>query len=55
MPGVDRPDFTCFQAGSETGAIAKGVKAELGKLANTQPCRKSVPGPSEAAERCAAQ
>ncbi|HEX2761777.1 MAG TPA: aldolase/citrate lyase family protein [Rhizomicrobium sp.] len=33
---VDRPDFTCFQAGSETGAIAKGVSAELGKLANTQ-------------------
>ena len=33
----DRPDFTCFQAGSETGAIAKGVKDELGKLANTQP------------------
>ena len=32
----DRPDFTCFQAGSETGAIAKGVKDELGKLANTQ-------------------
>ena len=33
----DRPDFTCFQAGSETGAIAKGVKDELGPLANTQP------------------
>ena len=33
---VDRPDFTCFQAGSETGAIARGVQAELGKLANTQ-------------------
>lgn len=33
---VDRPDFTCFQAGSETGAIARGVKAELGKLADTQ-------------------
>lgn len=33
----DRPDFTCFQAGSETGAIAKGVKDELGSLANTQP------------------
>jgi 2-keto-3-deoxy-L-rhamnonate aldolase RhmA len=32
----DRPDFTCFQAGSETGAIAKGVKDELGPLANTQ-------------------
>jgi 2-keto-3-deoxy-L-rhamnonate aldolase RhmA len=32
----DRPDFTCFQGGSETGAIAKGVKDELGNLANTQ-------------------
>jgi 2-keto-3-deoxy-L-rhamnonate aldolase RhmA len=34
---VDRPDFTCFQAGGEVGAIARGVKAELGKLADTQP------------------
>jgi 2-keto-3-deoxy-L-rhamnonate aldolase RhmA len=33
----DRPDFTCFQAGSETAAIARGVKDELGPLANTQP------------------
>jgi 2-keto-3-deoxy-L-rhamnonate aldolase RhmA len=33
----DRPDFTCFQAGSETAAIAAGVRAELGALANTQP------------------
>jgi 2-keto-3-deoxy-L-rhamnonate aldolase RhmA len=32
----DRPDFTCFQAGSETAAIANGVKQELGALANTQ-------------------
>src|SRR4051812_23785800 len=32
----DRPDFTCFQAGSETAAIAAGVKVELGNLANTQ-------------------
>src|SRR5215469_15385843 len=32
----DRPDFTCFQAGSETAAIARGVAAELGSLANTQ-------------------
>jgi 2-keto-3-deoxy-L-rhamnonate aldolase RhmA len=32
----DRPDFTCFQAGSETAAIAKGVAAELGTLTNTQ-------------------
>ena len=27
----DRPDFTCFQAGSETAAIARGVAAELGR------------------------
>lgn len=32
----DRPDFTCFQAGSETAAIARGVTAELGPLKNTQ-------------------
>ena len=32
----DRPDFTCFQAGSETAAIGRGVAAELGTLANTQ-------------------
>ena len=32
----DRPDFTCFQAGSETSAIARGAAAELGNLANTQ-------------------
>jgi 2-keto-3-deoxy-L-rhamnonate aldolase RhmA len=32
----DRPDFTCFQAGSETSAIAHGVASELGSLANTQ-------------------
>ncbi len=32
----DRPDFTCFQASSETAAIARGVAAELGPLANTQ-------------------
>ncbi len=32
----DRPDFTCFQAGSETAALARGVAAELGSLANTQ-------------------
>ena len=32
----DRPDFTCFQAGSETAAIARGVAAELGNLANMQ-------------------
>src|ERR1043166_8888454 len=39
----DRPDFTCFQAGSETAAIARGVKDELGPLANTQP--KPAVGP----------
>jgi len=33
----DRPDFTCFQAGNEMAAIARGVRAELGDLANTQP------------------
>lgn len=32
----DRADFTCFQGGSETAAIARGVKDELGPLANTQ-------------------
>ena len=32
----DRPDFTCFQASSETAAIARGAAAELGALANTQ-------------------
>ena len=32
----DRADFTCFQAGSETAAIARGVASELGTLANTQ-------------------
>ena len=32
----DRPDFTCFQAGSETANIRRGAAAELGTLANTQ-------------------
>jgi hypothetical protein len=32
----DRPDFTCFQAGSETGDLMKGALDELGPLANTQ-------------------
>jgi len=32
----DRPDFTCFQAGSEDAAIAQGAKDELGNLFNTQ-------------------
>jgi 2-keto-3-deoxy-L-rhamnonate aldolase RhmA len=32
----DRPDFTCFQGGSETAAISRGAAAELGNLANTQ-------------------
>jgi 2-keto-3-deoxy-L-rhamnonate aldolase RhmA len=32
----DRPDFTCFQAGSETAAITRGAAAELGPLTNTQ-------------------
>lgn len=39
----DRPDFTCFQAGSETAAIATGVKAELGDLMNTQPVPEAGP------------
>jgi 2-keto-3-deoxy-L-rhamnonate aldolase RhmA len=33
---VNRPDFTCFQAGSETSAISRGVADELGPLMNTQ-------------------
>jgi 2-keto-3-deoxy-L-rhamnonate aldolase RhmA len=32
----DRPDFNCFQAGNEQAAIARGAKAELGNLADTQ-------------------
>jgi 2-keto-3-deoxy-L-rhamnonate aldolase RhmA len=32
----DRPDFTCFQAGTEMAAIRRGVAAELGPLTNTQ-------------------
>lgn len=32
----DRADFTCFQAGNETAAIARGARAELGDLTNTQ-------------------
>jgi 2-keto-3-deoxy-L-rhamnonate aldolase RhmA len=32
----DRPDFTCFQAGNEMAQIARGARAELGDLANTQ-------------------
>jgi 2-keto-3-deoxy-L-rhamnonate aldolase RhmA len=31
-----RPDFTCFQAGSELEAITRGAAMELGPLANTQ-------------------
>ena len=45
----DRPDFTCFQAGSETAAIAAGVRAELGPLANTQ--GKPEVGPFAVAQR----
>ncbi|MGE0450606.1 MAG: HpcH/HpaI aldolase/citrate lyase family protein [Vicinamibacterales bacterium] len=33
----DRPDFSCFQNGSEIAAITRGVAAELGPLADTQP------------------
>jgi 2-keto-3-deoxy-L-rhamnonate aldolase RhmA len=32
----ERPDFTCFQAGNEMAAIARGVKVELGEHADTQ-------------------
>jgi 2-keto-3-deoxy-L-rhamnonate aldolase RhmA len=32
----NRPDFTCFQAGSEMEAITRGALLELGPLANTQ-------------------
>jgi 2-keto-3-deoxy-L-rhamnonate aldolase RhmA len=45
----DRPDFTCFQAGSETAAIARGVAAELGPLANTH--AKPQAGPFAAAAK----
>jgi 2-keto-3-deoxy-L-rhamnonate aldolase RhmA len=49
----DRPDFTCFQAGSETAAIARGVAAELGPLANTQGKPEAGPfsGPAAPAGR----
>ena len=43
----DRPDFTCFQAGNEIAAIARGVKDELGALADTQ--MKPEVGPFAAA------
>ena len=33
---LDRPDFTCFQNGSETAAIERGVATELGSLKDTQ-------------------
>src|ERR687891_325767 len=39
----DRPDFTCFQAGNENAAIARGVAVELGPLANTQPKPEAGP------------
>src|SRR5690242_16332598 len=32
----DRPDFTCFQAGTEMAAITRGAAAELGSLKDTQ-------------------
>jgi 2-keto-3-deoxy-L-rhamnonate aldolase RhmA len=32
----DRPDFTCFQGGSEIAAIGRGVATELGTLKDTQ-------------------
>ena len=39
----DRPDFSCFQNGSETAAIARGAAAELGPLANTQAVPQAGP------------
>ncbi len=45
----DRPDFSCFQAGNEMAAIARGVKAELGEYADTQ--GKPEVGPLAAARR----
>ncbi len=33
---LNRPDFTCFQAGSELSAITRGVADELGPLKDTQ-------------------
>jgi 2-keto-3-deoxy-L-rhamnonate aldolase RhmA len=39
----DRPDFTCFQAGTEVAAIRRGVAAELGTLANTQAVPEAGP------------
>ena len=33
---LNRPDFTCFQSGSEIANIARGAAAELGKLKDTQ-------------------
>jgi 2-keto-3-deoxy-L-rhamnonate aldolase RhmA len=33
----DRPDFTCFQGGSEASPMVNGTAVELGNLANTQP------------------
>ncbi len=45
----DRPDFTCFQAGSETAAIARGAAAELGPLANTH--AKPQAGPFASGEK----
>lgn len=31
----ERPDFTCFQAQQQGGALATGVRVELGELWNT--------------------
>ena len=33
---LNRPDFTCFQAGTETSAIERGVADELGPIKDTQ-------------------
>lgn len=39
----NRPDFTCFQAGSEASPLANGTAVELGSLANTQPVPEAGP------------
>jgi 2-keto-3-deoxy-L-rhamnonate aldolase RhmA len=39
----DRPDFSCFQAGTEMAAIQRGVAAELGDLTHTQAVPEAGP------------
>src|SRR5258708_28024201 len=49
----DRADFTCFQGGSETAAIARGGATELRPLANTQAKVEVGPLAQPAAKRSA--